>query len=150
MPRVASDDLLIRDLMDRAEILDVVIAYATALDAKDWTALGSLFTPEAVWAYEAGGEQVIGPAAIAARIAGTVERLQATQHFCGNHTVQVDGDRARHTCYYQAQHVGHSGETFLGAGRYTDRLTRTPDGWRFTHRTLSNVWSSGDPAVLAG
>jgi ketosteroid isomerase-like protein len=150
MPRVTSDELLIRDLADRAEILDVVIAYATALDGKDWTALGSLFVPEAIWEYEAGGEQVIGPDAIAGRIADTLERLRATQHFCGNHTVRVDGDEAWHTCYYQAQHVGQNGEAFLGAGRYTDRLSRTPDGWRFTHRRLSSVWSAGNPGVLTG
>jgi ketosteroid isomerase-like protein len=150
MPRVTSDDLVIRGLADRAEILEVVVAYATALDGKDWRALGSLFAAEAIWEYEAGGEQVIGPEAIAARIAGTLERLRATQHFCGNHSVRVDGDEAWHTCYYQAQHVGRDGETFLGAGRYTDRLSRTADGWRFTHRMLSSVWTSGNPAVVTG
>jgi uncharacterized protein (TIGR02246 family) len=141
---------LIRDLVDRAAIQDVVTGYAAALDSKDWAALGSLFTEDAIWEYEAGGERLIGPDTIVARVAATLERLQATQHFCGNHSVRIDGDQASHTCYFQAQHIRHDGETYLGAGRYTDDLRRTPDGWRLTRRKLTSIWSAGNPAVVTG
>jgi hypothetical protein len=63
----------------------------------------------------------------------------------------VHGDEAEHTCYDQAQHVRlglPDGEQFLGGGRYNDRLRRTPDGWRFTYRRITSVWSEGNPAVI--
>jgi hypothetical protein len=63
----------------------------------------------------------------------------------------VHGDEAGHTCYYQAQHVRlglPAGEKFLSGGRYDDRLRRTADGWRFTHRRITSVWSEGNPAVI--
>ncbi len=36
-----------QDPQDRAAITDTVIAYATAVDTRDWEALGRLFTDDA-------------------------------------------------------------------------------------------------------
>ena len=86
-----------------------------------------------------------------ARISASLERFDATHHLNGNHVAAVRGDEAEHTCYYQAQHVRlglPGGEKFLGGGRYDNRLRRTPDGWRFTHRRITSVWSEGNPAVI--
>jgi 3-phenylpropionate/cinnamic acid dioxygenase small subunit len=141
----------VRELGDRAAILDVVIAYATALDTRDWEALAGLFTGDSRWEYRASGEQVHGPEAIVARIRPALEHLDATQHSNSNHVITVHGDQAEHRCYYRAQHVRRGlpdGELFLGAGRYDDRLRRTPDGWRLTERVLVSSWSEGNPAVL--
>jgi 3-phenylpropionate/cinnamic acid dioxygenase small subunit len=143
---------VLQELADRAEIIDVVIAYATALDTRNWAALGALFTDDACWEYSASGERLRGPGAIVARISASLARFDATHHLNGNHVAAVHGDEAEHTCYYQAQHVRlglPGGEKFLGGGRYDDRLRRTPDGWRLTRRTIISVWSEGNPAVIA-
>jgi hypothetical protein len=69
----------------------------------------------------------------------------------GNHVVTLDGDAATAQCEVQAQHVRRGvdgGSTFTLGGRYRDRLTRTPDGWRIAHRDLEVVWVAGNPAVL--
>ncbi|TXS37769.1 nuclear transport factor 2 family protein [Streptomyces sp. OR43] len=142
---------MLQELTDRAAIVDVVVAYATALDSRDWATLGALFTGDACWEYSNSAERLCGPDAIVARIRTSLERLDATHHLNGNHVAAVHGDEAEHTCYYQAQHVRHGvpdGETFLGGGRYDDRLRRTTDGWRFTHRRITNIWSEGNPAVV--
>jgi ketosteroid isomerase-like protein len=139
------------ELADRAAIVDVVVAYATAVDIRDWERLGSLFTGDACWEYTGSGELLRGPDAIVARISASVQRFDATHHLNGNHVAAVRGDDAEHTCYFQAQHVRlglPGGENFLAGGRYDDRLRRTPDGWRFTHRRITNVWSEGNPAVI--
>jgi ketosteroid isomerase-like protein len=143
---------MLQELADRAAIVDIVIAYATAVDTRDWGRLGALFTDDACWEYAGSGERVRGPDAIVARISAAVERCDATHHLNGNHVVEVHGDAAGHTCYYQAQHVRlglPGGERFLGGGRYEDRLRRTPDGWRITHRRIVSVWSEGNRAVIA-
>ena len=143
---------MIQELADRAAIVDAVIAYATALDTRDWERLGSLFADDACWEYSGSGERLLGPAAIVARISASLGRFDATHHLNGNHVTAVHGDEAEHTCYYQAQHVRlglADGDKFLGGGRYDDRLRRTADGWRFTHRIITAVWSEGNPAVIA-
>jgi 3-phenylpropionate/cinnamic acid dioxygenase small subunit len=143
---------MLQELADRAAIVDAVIAYATALDTRDWQKLGSLFADDACWEYSGSGERLLGPNAIVARISASLERFDATQHLNGNHVTAVHGDEAEHTCYYQAQHVRlglADGDKFLGGGRYDDRLRRTSDGWLFTHRKIISVWSEGNPAVIA-
>ncbi|MFC5180842.1 nuclear transport factor 2 family protein [Actinomadura harenae] len=149
MPSLTKEQALLRQITDRSAILEVATRYAAALDAKDWAELGSLFTEDATWEYAGDGAPLPAPDAVA-RISLVLQPLQATQHLLGNHMVKVDGDEAEHTCYVQAQHVGQGGQKYLGAGRYTDRLRRTNEGWRFTRRTLVSVWSDGDPSVLAG
>ncbi|WP_328393539.1 nuclear transport factor 2 family protein [Nocardia sp. NBC_00416] len=140
-----------RELTDRAAILDTVVAYATAVDTKDWEMLAVLFTDDARWEYSATGEQHDGPAAIVARISAGLERLDVTQHLNGNHVITLHAGEAEHTCYYHAQHICRGlsgGENFLAGGSYHDRLRRTTNGWRFVSRSLSSSWSEGNPAVI--
>jgi ketosteroid isomerase-like protein len=142
---------MIQELADRAAIVDAVIAYATAVDTRDWERLGALFTDDACWEYSGSGERLSGPDMIVARISASVERFDATHHQNGNPVTAVQGDEAEHTCYYQAQHVRlglPDGEKFLAGGRYDDQLRRTPDGWRFTYRRITSVWTEGNPAVI--
>lgn len=142
---------MFQELADRAAIVDAVVAYATALDTKYWEMLRALFTADACWEYSGSGERLLGSDAIVARISTSLGRFDATHHLNGNHVAAVHGDEAEHTCYYQAQHVRlglPDGEKFLAGGRYDDRLRRTPDGWRFTHRRVTGVWSEGNPAVI--
>lgn len=39
---------------NRLEIIDTVVAYATAVDTCDWQSFADLFTPDAVWAIPPG------------------------------------------------------------------------------------------------
>jgi 3-phenylpropionate/cinnamic acid dioxygenase small subunit len=137
-------------LVDRQAINDVCTTYALALDSRDWVRLRSCFTADAVADYGGTGATE-GYDAIEATCRAALEPLAASQHLLGNHLVAVDGDRASSTCYFQAQHVMTglaSGSDYLVAGRYDDDFVRTPSGWRIAHRTLTVMWTSGNPAVL--
>jgi ketosteroid isomerase-like protein len=141
------------ELADRQAIVDTCINYAYALDSRDWPRLRACFTEDAVANY--GGERGVseGYETIEQTCRSTLEPLAASQHLLGNHLVSLDGDRATSSCYFQAQHVMEGlpdGEHYVVAGRYDDRLVRTGDGWRIAHRTLTVMWTSGNPAVLAG
>ncbi|HEV2633636.1 MAG TPA: nuclear transport factor 2 family protein [Actinocrinis sp.] len=138
----------LQELIDRDEIVQTVLAYATAVDTRDWATLRTLFTDDGAWEYAASGERVSGPEAIAARIGASIERLDATQHMNSNHVMALRGDEADHTCYFQAHHLRGT-QRFVGAGRYEDRLRRTADGWRFTRRRIVSVWHEGDPSIFA-
>ena len=134
-------------LADRLAIVDTVIAYATAIDTRDWDMFAALFTPDAVWEYRAGGERHTGPDKIADRVRPTIDQLDATQHLLTNHVVAVDGDAATHTCYYMAQHL-RGDRRFLAAGRYTDELRRVDGRWLISARALISTWAEGDPGIL--
>ena len=75
-------------------------------------------------------------------------RLRASQHMVATHQVAVDGDRATCRCYLHAQHVrdvdGVEAQLVVG-GRYDDELVRTAGGWRIARRSLTVIWTAGDP-----
>ncbi len=141
---------MVRELTDRAAVLDVVAAYATALDTRDWVSLRELFTDDAVCALGGSVGSPVGPDAIVEAISSILVPLDATQHLVGNSVVRLHGDDAGHTAYVQAQQVRRGtpgGDLYIVAGRYDDRLRRTADGWRFSYRGLTRMWTDGNRAV---
>ena len=134
---------------DEKAIVDLTIAYAWALDTKQFDDLRLIFAADAVG--DLAGVHCEGLDAITARIERPLSRLDATQHLVSNHQVHVDGDTATCRCYLIGQHVKKGtpgGDTFVIAGTYEDELARTSDGWRIAHRTLDVVWTDGNPAVI--
>lgn len=136
-------------MSDRDDIIDLAIGYTWALDTKHLDGLRDIFTVDATSMLH--GVECNGVDAIIARIGGSTLRLDTTQHLVGNHQVVVDGDTATHRCQLHSQHVRAGtpgGELFVVAGRYDDRLARTADGWRITHRVMTETWRSGNPDVV--
>jgi hypothetical protein len=140
-------------LGDRQDIVDLCVTYTLALDARDWDRLRSVFLIDAVADY--GGSGVSdGYDAIEATCRHALEPLGASQHLLGNHLVTFTDVGAESVCYFQATHVAAAGpdeaggRIFTVAGRYDDRMVRTPRGWRISHHTVTTQWVSGDPGVL--
>ncbi len=136
-------------MSDRDDIIDVAIAYTWALDTKRLDDLAQVFTADATGMLH--GVACDGLPAIVERIGGAILRLDATQHLVGNHQVRVDGDTATHRCQLASQHVKAGtpgGDTYVVGGYYDDRLVRTADGWRITHRTMQQTWADGNREVV--
>ena len=118
--------------------------------SKDWPLLSEVFVPDAT--AELGTASLLeGLDAITARIRSALGYLDDSQHLVGNHEVSVDGDTGTHRCYLQAQHirkVADGSPNYMIAGRYEDRVRRTPDGWRIVHRTLTVMWTEGNLTVV--
>jgi len=143
-------DTTVQLLLDERDITKVCHRYTTALDTKDWPLLRSCFLPDAVAVYEGIGE-CPDYDAIEALCQSALGPLTRTQHLVGNVDVVVEGDAATAQCYLQAQHVQEGvegGDLFVIAGRYSDEVVRTDDGWRFARRTLATWWTDGNPAVV--
>jgi 3-phenylpropionate/cinnamic acid dioxygenase small subunit len=144
-------DPVVQQLLDEKSIIDVCIRYATAIDDRDWERLRSCFVPDAVGTYHAD-RMLTGYPAIEEAVRTAVTPLSRTQHLVANFTVVLGGDEASSRCYLHAQHVRSGipgGETFVIAGRYSDRFVRTDDGWRIRERRLDRWWTAGNPAVTA-
>jgi 3-phenylpropionate/cinnamic acid dioxygenase small subunit len=142
----------LRELQDRQEITELCYRYGLTLDGRDWTGLAAVFTPDAN-AFYLDLPPCLGYQAIEDTCRAALEPMSATQHLISNVVVRLDGDQAESSCYLQAQHVKAGtpgGDNFIIAGRYDDRLVRTPDGWRIRERRLALIWTSGNPAVAGG
>jgi ketosteroid isomerase-like protein len=139
-------------LLDERDITRLCYRYGTTLDDRDWPGLRTCFTDDAVTVYEGLGE-FTGYPAIEQVCQAALGSLDRSQHLIGNVSVEVDGDAATAQCYLHAQHVRAGtpgGDLHVIAGRYSDQLVRTADGWRFTRRRLETWWTDGNPAVLGG
>ena len=134
---------------DEKAIIDLTIAYTWALDTKQFDELRDVFTPDATGMLH--GVACADLEAIIDRISTSLVRLDATQHLIGNHQIRIDGDTAICRCQLHSQHVKsgtEGGDTYVIGGTYEDRLVRTPNGWRISHRTMAETWHAGNRAVV--
>lgn len=133
------------DVADRLAIDDLLDAYATALDTKDWDSLRTLFAPGAIVDYtEEGGVRGSIDDAIG-WFQKAMAPFTASQHFVTNRRVTIDGDTATVNAYIFSplgMPNGNPGGLTLvfAGGTYEDTLMRTPDGWRFVERTIHASW----------
>lgn len=125
------------ELLDERAIYLQICALADAMDQRDWNALNHILTEDADGEFGTG-ETIVGRAGFVAMFSHFLGNCGPTQHLIGNVRVTVNGDTAQSRCYIRDMHIG-SGERahlFLSSsGEYLDRWTRTPEGWRMTHRT---------------
>lgn len=140
----------VQHLADQLAIVQLLNRYGFALDDRDWEALRTCFTADAVYTFS-HGLRVEGFDEIAGVCRRALDPLDLSQHIVTNHLVELSGDRATARSYLHGQHVRRGipdGETYIVAGRYTDELVRTPDGWRICARDLTSLWEAGNPLVL--
>src|SRR5712692_8329180 len=144
------DDAKLQLLLDRAEISDVQLRYATGLDSRDWALFRSCFTDEIEVDFTSvfgGDPRKVSADRWADAARRTLSGLAATQHMITNHVITVDGDKALCVAYVQAQHYlpndrGDSIQTM--GGYYTNRFVRTPQGWRIRSCKLTLTWTTGN------
>ena len=133
-------------LVDRAEIGDLMIEFARALDERDWDAYAATYAHDGVLDI-APTVQHVGTEGMAAFVAGSLSGYPGgTHHLNTNHAISVDGDTARARAYLLAVHVlDNPSKHADGAGWYDYELRRTDVGWRFTHVRLTIRYVSGEP-----
>jgi hypothetical protein len=145
----------LRSLLDRAAISDVVHAYATGLDRRDWTLYRSIFTDTIEMDFQSVGLRP-GPYD-ADRWVADAKRLfagfKATQHTSSNHVHTLNGDRATCISNMQAEHfvarepnddLEDGADRWTIGGYYINDLVRTPDGWKLSEITLNVTWQTGN------
>ncbi|MBX6388825.1 MAG: nuclear transport factor 2 family protein [Frankia sp.] len=125
---------------DQAEISEVLLRYATAIDRKDWELLRTCWTDDLRADY--GGLVFDGPDAIVRYMTEAHREMGDTRHQLSNFVIKVDGDRATASSYVHAVLMVRPKDrnAWIDAiGGYDDVLVRTPDGWRIKERTFHLV-----------
>ncbi len=142
---VTAVDENLQFLLDRREIDDVLTRYATAIDARDWTLLDSVFTEDARLDYRSAGG-IRGPYPdVRQWLSEVLPIFTWTQHLVVNRAVDVEADgrtaRSR-SIFHNPNQLLVDGEPwlFIVGGCYHDRLVRTPAGWRITARVEETLW----------
>jgi ketosteroid isomerase-like protein len=125
---VVSDlEARLRRLEDVEAIRTQDAAYCRLIDTGDWPGLVALFTPDGTFD---GLAVVTGSADLLAFFSGLADGGMRFWHHVSNHEIEVDGDTATvRSMLWQpcvVDDVPH-----VAAGRYTDRLVRTAEGWRY-------------------
>lgn len=150
-----SDDDRLRRLLDRADISDVQLRYATGTDTRDWELFRSCFTDEVEIDFSEGFGQPVVRLTADEWVAGTAPRMEsftATQHMITNQVITFDdNDHATCIAYVRASHhspnpTGDSDQTVYGY--YTNRFERTRDGWRIAAVKLTAVWMTGNFGIF--
>ena len=139
-------------VQDHLDIIQLHHRYAWSLDHRDWTMLEDCFPPTARSTTAMLGGQLQGATVDRRVLPPGARGLDASQHLIGNTMVDLDGDRATATCYFQAQHVfvsDNGSNTYIVAGTYTDELVRDDGTWRIAKRTLTPMWRDGNANVFA-
>lgn len=125
---------------DRLAVGDVMIKYATSVDARDLQRYATCFTEDVV-VTGFGDSEMRDRGPYVEWVGQALERFTRTQHLLGNQEVTINGDSAHLRTYVQATHVLAADESKLVIlwGIYDDKLIRTPEGWKITHHHLERL-----------
>ncbi len=144
----------ITETEDRLAIIELIGRLSLTIDAKDWEAMGRLFTDTVYHDRTSltGGEPYTAP--VAQFVDGwrqTLQNMDAVHHQITNHVVSLDGDQATCVANMQGTHVlanASGGPMWTVGGRHDYQLTRTPDGWRIAGLTFTLQWATGNMNIV--
>lgn len=142
--------LSLEEISDRLEIQQLLVAYSTAIDTRQFDDLAKVFTPDAYIDYRAmGGIDGHFPE-VKEWLAQVLPNFPAYAHMLGNFDVTITGDTAksRTICFNpMVLPTGASEATGQGSAEadaqpqvlfcglwYEDEFVRTAEGWRMTRR----------------
>lgn len=137
------------ELSDRLAIRELVDAYATCADSRDAEGQMALFTKDTTFivfmdsraaqpSYTLTGRESLAP------VFANLRNYQATMHFNGQSTVELDGDRATGLSYCIAHHVTVEGDKrsmMVAHIRYLDTFAKQEGKWLFAERKLMVDWT---------
>ena len=135
-------------LIDRAQIGDLLINFASALDTRDWAAYAANYAEGGLLELpdpeRPGVFMVLRKEDMLEVVPKTLGRYSATHHMSTNQAISIDGETAHSRSYLHAVHVRSAANDHWSAGGWYDcEYVRSPQGWRFTRVRLTGVWLEG-------
>ena len=145
-PSEQADRLAIRELIDR---------YAHCADRRDADGQKALFTEATRFVVYMDGEgsdptQVLDGREALTPVFDDLNRYQATMHFNGQSTIELDGDHASGESYCIAHHLftpERERRLMLAYLRYHDTFAKTNGAWLFEERKLYVDWIETRPSA---
>jgi hypothetical protein len=149
------DDAKLRALIDRDEIRETIVRFATSLDQKDWRRCRSCFAEEIFADYsDLRGDP---PSTVGADDFVELRRQAlsglSTHHVSTNHLIEVNGDEASCTSsmvIYRRLTAENGHRVFDTHCLYIHKLIRTLGGWKIRVVKQQVFWNTGDPMIHTG
>ena len=135
---------------DVSAITATLVAYATAIDTKDWALFRTLFIADCE--FKVFSRRFRGLDELTEHMRVLHEPLDGSLHHLGNFVIEVDGDSARATTYLDAllvQRDHPEGPTVRIVGSYEDDLRRESGRWLVRQRNFRFLWSEGNTRLVA-
>lgn len=145
--RADEDAATTQQLLDRAEIEELITRYVTALDTRDADMYAGVFAEDAV--YELPGNVVHQGRVAIRKIVTDLQESRARNDAAGkpspslyhamfNHSIELmDATHAQHQCYAQTVRAAEGGQFIVGfMGRYEDYLVKQDGRWYIQSRKL--------------
>lgn len=135
---------------DHLAIIEILNAYAEAIDRRRFEDLKLLFSERVEFDYGPGWE-IVGRQEAIDQIANSLVHCGRTQHLLGNYRVELAGNVATSACYMRAFHVGigaAEGQTYEMAGHCRDVFANRDGRWEMTRRVGRMMFETGSRAVL--
>ena len=137
------------EVADRLAIRQLIDAYAHCADRRDAKGQMALFTADTVFevfmdSRSAEPTQTLRGRDALAPVFENLNTYQATTHFNGQSTVEIEGNTAKGESYCIAHHLTVDGEkrTLMVASiRYLDRFVKQDGAWLFAERKLMVDWT---------
>ncbi len=138
-----SESSLLRQLLDRQEIMAMMAAYARCADMNQPEQQAEVFVQDCRVKYHLT-DWIVGRGALAEALRTAMARYTKTSHHLGNIEIDFeDPDSATAQSTVIAWHRRNDGSEWTLYGRYFDRWTRTEQGWRLTERELRAAGAVG-------
>jgi ketosteroid isomerase-like protein len=143
------------EVADRLAIRQIIDAYAHCADRRDAKGQMALFTTDTVFevfmdSRSAEPTQTLRGRDALAPVFDNLNTYQATTHFNGQSTVEIEGNTAKGESYCLAHHLTVDGEkrTLMVASiRYLDIFTKQNGIWLFAVRKLMVDWTDTRPSA---
>jgi hypothetical protein len=135
--------LAIQVAADKVEIQEVMARYATAVDAKRWDVLETVFFKGSVVDFGPNGGVRDEYPGIVDYLKSAMAGFAAYQHYLSNFVIQVNGDEATSRFYVWTPLitiVDGRDEIIMDGGYYDATFVRTADGWRVKELVSGLVW----------
>ena len=133
--------MTMQELIDRAELKDLVDTFSNLADVKDAASQGELFLPDGWLEFQMGydGEinKIVGREALVQAFAATINPCKAVYHINGQHSVTISGDEAEGIAYCTATLVNDvDGKDNITTNyvRYSDLYVKEDGRWYIKRR----------------
>ena len=125
-------------MIDKIEIQETISLYHEGGSKADWDQVMATFLPDGIWEVPALKIVCHGHADIREAMSAMLKPIEYLVQINAPAIITVDGDTAsaRSLIRECAKFRGRPGLMDV-VGQFNDELQRTPDGWKFAHRTFT-------------
>jgi ketosteroid isomerase-like protein len=125
---------------DKVDIQETISRYHEAASTYDLDQLVATFVPNGIWEVPSMDLRAEGADALRQTMAALIEPIEYLVQINAPAIIEVEGDTASARSLVRECAQFRNGGVYMDVvGRFNDRLERTADGWRFSHRAFTII-----------